>query len=329
MAFQSKNMNYIFNVEYFQGFSLMENNDTSKYKIEKNNRLIREFVFRELPPTVEWRKLTGYHEIVLYTTYPGVLLGVGNPHELAIDGAIKCGFSFDYVTGLPYLPGSSLKGILRSCFPSMLVKMTTEEKENHISYLKAILGETDIDLDEWEQSIFENNDVFLGAYPETEGEKDTMMEMEFITSHKKRFKNPNPVSIMKVKPNVKFVFSFLLNGNQKEVEQKLRVFRALILDVGIGAKTNVGFGRLSEEKTRPADNKVPQEQKPEFKNSHEKRDKGANFSQKKEFSSEKKGTPNCANAYKGCENKVTINPITGDYFKFCRKCNMEYKSGKR
>lgn len=61
------------------------------------------------------RGLPDFHAFQLVTTYPGLLIGMGNPHDAKLDAAVKLGFSFDYVTGLPYLPGSSLKGI---CVPA-------------------------------------------------------------------------------------------------------------------------------------------------------------------------------------------------------------------
>lgn len=323
MAFQSKNMNYIFNVEYFEGINFMGNDEASKKRIAENNKAIRAFAFQGQTPTTEWKKLPGYQEFTLYTTYPGMLIGVGNPHELAIDGAIKCGFSFDYVTGLPFLPGSSLKGILRSFFPSVLVNTDAEEKENRIAYLKGILGDDSVDVAVWEKEIFENNDVFLGAYPEIACNGEPMMEMEFITAHKSRFKDPNPVSIMKVKPNVKFVFSFLLSGDADETKRKIEVFKQLLLDGGVGAKTNVGFGRLSEEKTKEADNKVEQGLKQQNGNGYNGKQNSGNYQKGKFGGTTDSDTGRCKNA--GCSNPVTINPNTGKPNRFCSKCYRQQK----
>src|SRR5690606_9438219 len=53
----------------------------------------------------------------LYTTYPGLLIGSGYQHESGGENEFKIGFFFDYTTGLPQIPGSSVKGVLRSSFP--------------------------------------------------------------------------------------------------------------------------------------------------------------------------------------------------------------------
>ena len=55
--------------------------------------------------------------LALQTTYPGLLTGTGMSHQTGSKGESKLGFAFDPCTGLPYLPGSSVKGMLRSSFP--------------------------------------------------------------------------------------------------------------------------------------------------------------------------------------------------------------------
>ncbi len=48
---------------------------------------------------------------------PGMLLGTGYTHETGQLGEFKLGFFFDHTSGLPIVPGSSVKGKLRSAFP--------------------------------------------------------------------------------------------------------------------------------------------------------------------------------------------------------------------
>ena len=68
------------------------------------------------------------HIIKLTTTYPGLLSGVGISHETGKLGEFKLGFSFDHTTGLPYLPGSTVKGNLRHVFPFRLRLQATRIK---------------------------------------------------------------------------------------------------------------------------------------------------------------------------------------------------------
>jgi len=60
-----------------------------------------------------------FDRIELTTVYPGLLIGSGYPHESSVIGELKLGFHFDYTTGLPVIPGSSIKGVLRDAFEKM------------------------------------------------------------------------------------------------------------------------------------------------------------------------------------------------------------------
>lgn len=263
MGFDSKNMNYIFNIEYFKDIEseLLKDSVSEEInkKIMERNRDIERFSFSE--SDISFAELESasyvsgfsYYNFRLYTQYPGLLIGIGYPHETKLDGAVKCGFMFDYVTGVPYIPGSSLKGMLRS--PFSVDSKKSEIAQEYETYLRGLLNrENCLSLQGLADNIFENNDIFLGAYPDVEGYAGGILKMDYITPHKK-FKDPNPIGIIKIKPNVPFVFSFLLTDYviDREIvmsaEDKLDLFKKIILDMGIGAKTNVGFGRFSKQKT--------------------------------------------------------------------------------
>ncbi len=244
MTFSSRNMHYVFNVEYFRNLDFFspEGNGVS-YTIKRRNNQIKAFPFPGELPFSDLRSAPGFSSFSLYTCYPGLLIGIGNAHDAKLPEAIKLGFSLDYVNGFPYLPGSSLKGILRSCFsePALIQ-----------SNLK-----TDVVVSDLEKALFEHSDVFLGAYPVL-SKPGSILEMEYITPHPDSFTNPVPISLMKVKQNVKFEFCFLLKDCPElglTSGDKLELFKKLLLEMGVGAKTNVGFGRLSET---PAEPNIPE-----------------------------------------------------------------------
>lgn len=250
MEFRSKNMNYIFHVEYFQGVDLMAEKKPKETKkdgkkkpsvFQERNEAIRRFRFNLSQPYAELRGVAGFCSFELYTGYPGLLIGTGNPHDVKQEEAIKLGFTFDYVTGLPCYPGSSLKGLLRSYF-------------SEPDLIRAYLGRgADLDVETLKREAFEGASVYLGAFP-VESDDGTLMEMEYITPHLSKFKNPNPLSFVKVKPNVGFEFCFILHDAPESgvTAKELRdLFQKLVLEMGIGAKTNVGFGRMTERKAQP------------------------------------------------------------------------------
>ncbi|MBO5354085.1 MAG: type III-B CRISPR module RAMP protein Cmr6 [Lachnospiraceae bacterium] len=300
MGLQSKNMNYIFNVEYFKDIAML-NTDAEGLQecLQETNKEIVNFAFQKEEPLAACREMEGYQEFSLYTLYPGLLVGTGNLHEIAVAGALKQGFSFDYVTGLPYVPGSSLKGMLRSYFPGEAGEAAVDEE--YESMIKGLLGQEELDVQDLKEHLFDNNDIFLGAFPVPADKGESLLEMEYITSHRDRFKNPNPVSMIKVKPAVKFCFSFVFsdyekNGVKVSAKEKADLCRELILLMGIGAKTNTGFGRFSE--TKPKENiLVP---RPE---------------------AQSKKPPKCKNP--GCNNTVQENKKYGGYYTYCWECSQK------
>ena len=250
MKFQSKNMHYVFHREYFDGLELLRDNGAPTRTVEERNQAVFSFAFPKADLFAGLRELDNFRSFALVTTYPGLLIGTGNPHDAKLDAAIKLGFSFDYVTGLPYLPGSSLKGMLRSRFPG---KYGGEDKTDREILIGAYLGRDDIDAEALETEIFTGNDTFLGAFP-TDW-PDGMLSMEYITPHKD-FQDPVPISLLKIKPNVCFEFGFLLSNGMVSATEKRGLFRELVMESGIGAKTNVGYGRLVKPEGRPKRNRI-------------------------------------------------------------------------
>ena len=70
---------------------------------------------------------------------------------------------------------------------------------------------------------------------------------DYITPHKDEFSSPIPIKFLKVMPNVVFKFSFDLKDSKSlniTKKQKEELFKSIILDLGVGAKTNIGYGAL-------------------------------------------------------------------------------------
>lgn len=265
--YKTKNMSYAFYHEYFEGYDLQESSKERKREGSKNEvnviqktQGILEFSFPSGTALNAWDEMDGYQSFRLETVYPGLLIGLGNSHNLALEGAVKCGFSFDYTTGLPYLPGSSLKGVLRSYFPGSEKKEAIAEGK--AGFIQSLLPETKLEMEELlelEQRIFENGMVFLGAYPDIR-KNAKLMAMDYITKHEE-LKNPVPVALIKVRPGVPFRFCFALwditlsSGKNIPKEDLLKLFRGIILTMGVGAKTNTGYGRFQEPAERTTSRK--------------------------------------------------------------------------
>lgn len=252
--YKSANMHYIYQQEYFQG--LREDDRGQDFfidSIDEKNAALEHFSFDLSQSPLKELEDAGcdLETFVLKTTYPGLMMGTGNPHEVKGTGIIKIGFSFDYVTGLPFLNGPSLKGILRSVFPSQ----TSEKKEASMkrTYLSSLFGVSEEEVDELEGGLFDGGDVFIGAYPAAQEGKRTLLALDFITPHDSSgFKNPIPINTLKIKPGITFQFAFILRETRLEnctvvsSADKLAAFKAILQDIGIGAKTNIGYGQMIE-----------------------------------------------------------------------------------
>lgn len=146
----------------------------------------------------------------LTTTWPGLLIGLGYGHSTGnSDDEFKNGFYFDFTTGLPILPGSTVKGILRSYFPDRydilvedkkLRKEVLLKKNNILKRLISILNSLDIEpnkslvagnvwneetIKELENIIFEGKnsdskissniqDVFFDSFPQNAGKSNVL-----------------------------------------------------------------------------------------------------------------------------------------------------------
>jgi CRISPR-associated protein Cmr6 len=204
------------------------------------------------------------HSFQFETTYPGLLVGSGYSHQTGSMGEFKLGFFFDHTTGLPILPGSSVKGLLRSAFPNRenregVKKMKTE-------FIKGMLNAdlSDIDVSKLEDVIFAGkrpdsdeylpmykHDVFYDAFiiGTSKENKGRIFGEDFITPHSSPLKNPTPVRFLKILPGVVFQFNFDLkdskvDGVKLKASEKCELFKQIISLLGIGAKTNVGYGQF-------------------------------------------------------------------------------------
>lgn len=181
----------------------------------------------------------------LITIYPGLLVGSGYNHPKLKDNTddFQLGFFFDHITGLPIISGSSIKGMLRSVF-----KQTEFMQE---VYDKAL-----------DESVFEDNEtIFYDAFiVSTKDDKNKIFGSDYITSHFSNeidgeFKSPNPIKFLKVLPEVTFRFQFSCSTEYREL------FKSILLDFGVGAKTNVGYGQFEEHLTAEQIKEREQEQK--------------------------------------------------------------------
>lgn len=121
--------------------------------------------------------------------------------------------------------------------------------------------------DKSQEAVYENipmyeRDIFYDAIIDTEQTRKVknkyndsvnscILGDDFITPHKNPLKNPIPIKFIKVMPDVVWKFQFALkDGKLINKDEKLKLFKEILLDLGIGAKTNVGYGKFEDIKKK-------------------------------------------------------------------------------
>ncbi len=255
------NLGLLYNKEYFNKSIFYNTNGTISFnasstigeikgcRLDANMSLLRQNTFQ------------------LKTVYPGLLSGAGYQHEIGgQDDEYKLGFYFDYTTGLPVINGSSIKGMLRAGCESREGYITDiltrrlkdriqlppnfdKNKFNEEKFIKTVFeGKKEVkegnDTKDVGISIYQR-DIFHDAFPVKSN--GTLFGNDYITHHEHPLKDPNPVQFLRVQPEVIYQFQFDLKGsNGLTAENKLELFKQIILDLGLGAKTNVGYGQFVE-----------------------------------------------------------------------------------
>ena len=176
----------------------------------------------EYKPDSFFKNEAATNSFELTTTYPGLLCGVGYSHGISSEADFKAGFYFDHTTGLPIVPGSSVKGVLRSAFPGYVgkeedKKPSKEELKERYDFFRWLVVQTNLkisdpelklpsfendeDIDDLEAFIFEGEDAdgnqisyykrdrFFDAYPkESLAHNGCFLKNDYITPHINREK---------------------------------------------------------------------------------------------------------------------------------------------
>ena len=266
------NISWLYYKDYFNGIRF----DVHKFGEDGNNiKLVK-----AKNTKITKAKLTvienpcAKQKIKTIVQYPGLVTGIGINHEASIQEEFKLGLHFDYTYGMPVIYGSSVKGLLRSAFP-------VREKETEIdklvkirnaktSIIKNYLGKgfENIDVDKLRAHIFDGiknikedntieyfsiyeRDVFFDAVIIKPNKKNMILASDSITPHKNNpLQEPVPITFLKIASGCTLEFRFdlktsTIDGIEVSAACKLALFKNILRDFGIGAKTNVGYGQLN------------------------------------------------------------------------------------
>lgn len=210
-----------------------------------------------------------YSVVNMRVQAPGLLIGSGLAHGLpGSEEDVKTGLQFDYTSGLPVIPGSSVKGVIRSAFPTIKEdkEQSNEADSEKLNYIKSLIADIpefsslvleDNDILELGNQMFNHGDIFAdallvgyGTRMKQQGPVNQVLAEDYITPHTGGpLAQPIPIKIVKVAPGVTFAFCFKFNETKigakvVSASMKKALCAAILQDLGVGAKTNVGYGVL-------------------------------------------------------------------------------------
>ncbi|SFJ66315.1 type III-B CRISPR module RAMP protein Cmr6 [Thermoflavimicrobium dichotomicum] len=167
--------------------------------------------------------------------------GIGRPHP------VENGMSWHHTLSVPYLAGSSVKGMVRAWTEQWMEEQVSKKE------LDRIFGPDDPDLREV------GHILFLDAVPV----QPVKLEKEIITVHYQDYYrrpylytpvdsgNPKPNPFLCVAAGVTFVFPILPRsayaGYKEDVKKVSNWLKQALEWSGAGAKTSSGYGRFTED----------------------------------------------------------------------------------
>ena len=196
-----------------------------------------------------------------------LITGIGQTHPNEV------GMVFDHTMGIPYVPASSVKGIVRFAHMLKLIKSDNDEEykgsdkngeyivESDLKTLiPAIFGGDADEEKEGEKKInkLKGKVIFLDACPA----KVPDLHVDIMNPHYGDYYNdekgeippadylaPNPIKFLTVKKGTVFTFRALVSKDSVFLLQPIKTaFENALKDEGVGAKTAVGYGRFEIKK---------------------------------------------------------------------------------
>ena len=242
------NLKQAFYKDYYKGIDFRKPQDDTikrhnKDVFEEANRKLFKYAFRES----EYQQLAlsnfslpNYDSFDLSTIYPGLLTGVGMVHETNNEGELMLGFFFDHVSGLPMLPGSGVKGALRSAFPQFKTK-----PDNPIIPLLTAEMDKESYFDKQKAKAHFIASIFPPFSDLKEGD-----EKLYIKVHQLEMAIFQGMDILAKKENPKA-------DGQLPMAKRCRFLEAIIKDSANSGKKIVGIDALTPHGNNPLKNPVP------------------------------------------------------------------------
>jgi CRISPR-associated protein Cmr6 len=158
-----------------------------------------------------------------------LVVGLGAGHIL------ETSLTLHHIFGIPYIPGSALKGVVRMVNFWKIAEKLNEKSDEDIEKLQKQLYDDEISNSDSNDILkhkllfgtknFKGLLVFLDAYPEVQN-KQQIFELDVMTPHYQGYytknqvpgdwENPNPIPFLTVKKGITFCFNVLFDKFRAE-----------------------------------------------------------------------------------------------------------------
>ncbi|MBH8599293.1 type III-B CRISPR module RAMP protein Cmr6 [Thermoactinomyces sp. CICC 10523] len=170
--------------------------------------------------------------------------GMGRSHP------VENGIIWHPALGVPYLPGSSVKGLVRAWATSYASEGTDEWREKN-EIISRIFGPEESDRRA-------GSVIFFDALPI----RPLQLEMDIMTPHYQEYyknpkqnsprewESPNPIPFLTVAEEQPFIFAIAPRrlNDKHDLDKVINWLKEALVWIGAGAKTAVGYGRFEEIK---------------------------------------------------------------------------------
>ncbi len=183
-----------------------------------------------------------------------LLCGVGHTHPS------ETSLTFEHNLGIPYIPASSVKGLVRFGYLLNFVRNNMDKLADRDCFNEE---EETLVPDMFGIQTKRGKIVFLDAYPVNFPE----LKLDILNPHYKDYyqndpplppadnQDPIPVRFLTVAPETEFVFRAVLHREIKNEarEQCLQAYKRILTEEGVGSKTSLGYGLFEwiDEKEHP------------------------------------------------------------------------------
>ncbi len=184
-----------------------------------------------------------------------LITGLGQTHPT------ETGMVFEHNIGVPYIPASSIKGLVRFAH-RLEVGLGLDESKDAFpeTLIPAIFGGDS--KEEKKKETYRGQVIFLDAYPETVPQ----LELDIMNPHYGPYYmddrgtkapgdwyDPVPVKFLTVAAGTVFIFRALVPKDRSDLlEAVKKAYSTALTQEGVGAKTAVGYGRFTLETNNKA-----------------------------------------------------------------------------